>query len=184
MAVTVPSWQQAPTVWDKLKLGNDWLPGPVEVDVPDIDSGLDVRKAPKTNRAQLVDQGYNLVTVTVTMTIGFESLCPDWSSASDQFKQWQAILERIRPKRAQKRVSLSVSHPQLVLAGISAVYVRSVSGLKGSGPGVRTVTLKLVEQAPISAASPGTTVVGKPKGSVDLATLNKAANPAATQTKP
>lgn len=184
MAVTVQSWQQSPSTWDKLRLGNDWLPGPVEVDIPDIDSGLDIRKAPKTNRAQLVDQGYNLVVATVTMTIGFDPIGPDWYSSADQFKAWQAILAKIRPKRAQTRVALSVSHPQFSLAGISTVYVKSVSGLKGRGPGVRTVTIKLVEQAPISAASAGITAVGKPKGSTDIATLSKASNPAVTSTGP
>lgn len=184
MPVTVQSWQQSPSTWDKLRLGNDWLPGPVDVDIPDIDSGLDVRKAPKTNRSQLVDQGYNPVVSTITMTIGFEPIGPDWSSAADQFKAWQRIFEKIRPKRAQKRVALSISHPQYALAGISTVYVKSVSGLKGKGPGIRTVTIKVYEQAPIVPATAGITTVGKPKGSTDVTTLGKATNPAATGTGP
>ena len=79
---------------------------------------------------------------------------------------------------------MTISHPQFSLAGISTVYVKSVSGLKGKGPGLRTVVIKVVEQAPISSAAAGVTAVGKPKGSTNIATLGNASNPAVTQVDP
>lgn len=170
---TVLSWQVEPSTWDRLRLGNDWLPGPVTVDMPDIDSGLDVRKAPKTNRSQLVDQGYNTIISTIEMTIGFDPVDAGWSSADDQFTIWQRIFAKIRPKRAQKRVALTISHPIFNMAGVSTVYVKSVSGLKGKGPGVRTVTIKVYEQAPIVSASAGVTAVGPPKGAPSISSLSK-----------
>lgn len=180
----VPSWQDSPESWDKLKLGDDWLPGPVRVSIQKIDSGLDVRKAPKSNRAALVDQGYNPVRASIQVTIGFDPINSSWPSASDQFKSWQRIFDKIRPKRVQKRSALSVSHPQFSMVGISQVYVMSVSGLEGTGPGIRTVTIDVVEKAKVLPASTGTVGVLKPKGSTSLSTLNKADNPAQNETGP
>lgn len=184
MAGTVPSWQTQPTVWDRVQLGADWLPGRCRVMVEDISSGLDVRKAPKSNRAALVDQGYNPVKATIEMTIGFNPIGADWPSASEQFVRWQAILGKIRPRRAGKRVALAVSHPQFEMAGVGKVFVTAVSGLVGDGPGVRTVTIRVIEQAPIVAASAGTVTAAKPKGSTSLSTLQRAPNPAATDAGP
>jgi hypothetical protein len=186
---TVPSWQAQPEAWDKLRLGNDWLPGPVKVTLAqDISSGLDVRKAPKTNRAALVDQGYNPVKAVIEFSIGFEPIDPGWPSAADQFKLWQGIFERIRPKRAQKRVALTISHPMFVMCGVNSVYVESVSLPIGEGPGLRTLRITVIEVGPIvSAASvgaTGTVAVAKPKGSTALSSLNRAPNPAVSSTGP
>lgn len=181
---TVPSWQTRPSAWDKLLLGTDWLPGPVQVDIQEISSGLDIRKAPKTNRAVLVDQGYNPVKATITLTIGFNPIGPDWPSAVDQFALWQGILGRIRPKRAQKQVAITVSHPQFQIVGVSKVFVVAVSGLMGRGPGVRTVTIRVVEQAPVVPAAAGSVQVAQPKGSTSISTLKKAPDPATNETGP
>lgn len=180
----IPSWQTQPTVWDKLLLGTRWLPGPVQVEMQEISSGLDVRKAPKSNRAVLVDQGYNPVKATIIMTIGFTPIGPDWASAEDQFLQWQEVLAQIRPKRAQKQVALTISHPQFQLVGVSKVFVVSVGGLEGKGPGIRTVRIRVVEQAPVVPAAAGAVGVAQPKGSTSISTLRRAPDPAATDTGP
>lgn len=181
---TIPSWQDEPSIWDRLRLGEDYLPGPVRVSVQRVDSGLDVRKAPKTNRAALVDQGYNPIRGSISFPIGFSPIDDSWASPSEQFKKWLSILDKIRPKRAQKRTALSIVHPQFQLVGVTSVYVTSVSGLEGEGPGIRTVTIEVVEKAPITSASTGTVGTTKPKGSTSLSSLSNASNPAATETGP
>lgn len=183
-----PSWQSQPDTWDRMKLGDDWLPGPVEVTIKDVSSGLDVRKAPKSNRATLVDQGYEPIKVTVKLTIGFNPSSSAWPSALEQFSQWLKINEKLRPKRAQKRNALTVSHPQLAIFGVSRVFVDSISGLSGSGPGSREITISLIEQAPVvSSASfggSGAVQAGPAKAAPPISTLSKAPSPAKTATKP
>lgn len=186
--MAVPSWQTSPEVWDRLKLGDDWLPGPVTVAIKEVSSGLDVRKAPKSNRSVLVDQGYEPIRASIKMTIGFDPSSSEWSSAEEQFKLWQKIFEKLRPKRAQKRNAITVAHPALAMVGVSRVYVDSISGLVGDGPGIRTVQISLIEQAPVVASSSfgggGAVAAGPMKAAPPISTLSKAPSPSKTSTGP
>lgn len=183
---SIPSWQTQPDIWNRLQLGDDQLPGPVKVTLAaPLKSGLDVRKAPKTSKAQLVDQGYELSRFRVTLTYGVDPVDNSWPSAADQISRWFGIVERIRPRKSQARNALSVSHPLCQLCGVSKVYVESLDPCIGEGPGSRTAVIELMEYDKIHPVSSGTVGgTAKPKGSTSLVALDAAPNPATNNSGP
>lgn len=180
----IPSWQSQPSAWDRVVLDGQVLPGLGRVVPKGAGSGLDVRKAPKSHYSALVDQGYEPCKGTLELTVGFEGTSSGYGSAEDQWTALATFIEKVRPKRAQKRHAFAVSHPHFKLFGISRVYVTRVGPLEGEGPGTRTIKIDWVEYARVVAADAGDVSALKPKVNVALSSLERAPKPSATKTGP
>lgn len=185
MATTqIPFWGDTPEAWDQGTIDGNLVPGIMDVEV-NAESGIDERRSPRTHRSVLVDQGYRLARGYITVTLGFEPLSPGYGTPRSQWEAWQALEEKIRPKRAQKRIAHSVVHPKLAIKGIKQVYFTKIGSLQGKGPGVRTIRIDFVEFGPVEPMQVTSgAVTAQPKLSTDLSSLRRAQAPSATETGP
>lgn len=116
-----PGWdtgRQEALAWEFCWLGDDLLPGVVEVT---SDKGRDIHKAkPKgTDGCYLEDEGYEGGKVTIRLTMTTE----------EQWQAYQRILPKIDPEQlgGLKR-PVSILHPEPNAKGIKTVYVVRING--------------------------------------------------------
>lgn len=183
---SIPLWQDEPGTWDVVVLNGVALPGVARVTTDGASSGLDVRTAPKSHYATLVDQGYRAARGTIDLVLGFEGTSAGYGSAADQWSRWLTVLETIRPRKAATRNAFTVSHPALKMLGISKVYITRVGPPEGEGPGVRRVRIDWVEYGRVVSADAGSVGLARPRQDVSISSLDKAKKerPSTSETMP
>lgn len=183
MPQKIPSWLEAPEVWNTCVLNNRPLPGVARVRFT-AKSGLTVRKAPKGHYATIVDQGHPPMSGELIVKFGFEGL-GGYGSAAEQVESWFEIMEEVFPGRRSTRNAYPITYPSLAAVGVTRVFVTDISSPEGEGPRARTATIKWLEYGPVSSAAAGAVTGGpaQPVGTVALSTLADASTFAPSQTE-
>lgn len=140
-----PFWDDEPDLWDEVQLGGDKLPGLCVIDDGEIGRKLDLRKSPGTDGGRIVDKGYDLGKLKISVTI--------WTA--EQFSAWETLLPKILPRRKlTDRQPLEIVHPAINEIGIDAVYIVKISPLKnGSVWGSKTSVIECIEFNPPSSTA-------------------------------
>jgi len=133
----VPFWADGSLdaqAWNFCWLGEDFLPGLVEVEV-DKGRAVDKQKSKGSDGPTLKDEGYEGAVVTITLTI--------WTA--EQWDAWQSVRPKIDPQRAGGlRTPLAIDHPETQDAGVATVYVRRIRSGAPRGS-KKTYTLDCLE---------------------------------------
>ena len=100
---------------------------------------LDAKSAPGSSGGRIVDKGYDLAKVSVTLSL--------WTE--DHFATWGALLEVIQPRAGRRRDAVSIYHPALEAVGISSVVVESISSIEHSGTaGIYRASFEAIQYQP------------------------------------
>ena len=135
--MTAPSPFTDPDTWDTLVIGSVRFRGTFEWGGDLIKRRLDRRHAPGRDGARTRGKGYDLAEVDLTLTV----------TNDDEWADLQALVALVFPRAATPagRDALPCAHPQLALAGISALYGTTLGPLSQSAPTKWTTTIKFVE---------------------------------------
>lgn len=128
-----------PVAWDFVIVADRALP--CLRDYPKARPGrkLDAKSAPGSSGGRIVDKGYDLAKVTVTLSL--------WTE--DHFATWGALLEVIQPRAGRRRDAVSIYHPALEAVGISSVVVESISSIEHSGTaGIYRASFEAIQYQP------------------------------------
>lgn len=157
----LPHWDDLQAPWDRLRLGDNVLPGVWEIESGERACKLDHKKTKGKNSAKIKDQGDEPAKLTAKGRM-IDKL--DWF-------EMQRVLEYIQPRsKAHPRAPLSIAHPAAAFIGITTVYVQRIQ-VPRLNNGVLEVTIDLVEwRQPIEAK---TTNVRKVAGEKFAAWLKK-----------
>lgn len=133
MALEIPEYARAS--WDQITLGGVAFGGLAAVSGDAFKRKIDARRAPGSDGARLVDKGYDLVDLTITLTA--------WEP--EHALQIQRLVQLLAPRGQRGRgLAVNVSHPALAFAGITRVYVQSAS-IPSPNNGMLTWTIKCSE---------------------------------------
>lgn len=100
--------------WDALTLGGLRFTGVTTVTGDAFKKKLDRRRAAGSDGARIVDKGYDLVDLTLTLT--------GW--LPEHAAQMESLVSLVAPRGGSGRgLALDVSYPSLAFAGITQVYV-------------------------------------------------------------
>ncbi len=149
----LPWWGGADAdAWDTITINGYAIVGKVTVTGQGPRKKLDVRSAPGSDGARLVDKGYEPAELDIRFAWWTEQHVDDY--------RW--LVGQAHPRRPGQRVALDVAYPSLAALGITRVVVKSLSPLEPEGtPGVMMCTLAVIEHAPPSAA-PARAVAARP----------------------
>jgi hypothetical protein len=133
MALEIPEF--AGTAWDEITLGGVHFGGLAAVSGDAFKRKIDARRAAGQDGARIVDRGYDLVDLTITLTA--------WEP--EHAAQLQRLVALLAPRGTRGRgLAVEVQHPALAFAGISRIYVTGASLPSPSG-GTLTWTIKASE---------------------------------------
>lgn len=122
--------------WDQITLGGIRFSGLASVSGDAFKKRTDRRHAAGSDGARIVDRGFDLVDLTVTLVA--------WTAA--QGEELLSVYRLVAPRSGAttQRRALDVEYPSLAFAGITQVYVTSAT-LPAPDGGKLTVTLKCTE---------------------------------------
>ena len=124
--------------WDACWLGDDFLPGIVEVEV-DKSRDVDEKKSKGQDGPRLSDDGYPAARVVITLRI--------WTA--EQWDEWQEVYSRIDPQRpGALREPLTILNAETRYRGIDTVYVTRITGRTPQQGGVKTETIECLQWFP------------------------------------
>lgn len=143
------------SAWNFCWLGEDLLPGIVEVTCPKTRS-VDVKKQKGTDGAELEDTGYEPAKVTIKLKI----------TDAEQWEAWLAVLPKIDPQKpGGLRQPLAILHPEPNSMGVTTVYVTTISGDPPTARSGKTITIECLQWFPAPKATK-TSKTPKTKGQV------------------
>lgn len=135
MAEGIPHWDDDHETWDTLKLGNDILPGPWDIEDGAAKRVMDIKKAPGLDGATIKDQGYENGALT----------CVGQFATPEQWLEMQGIAARLRmTQKGKERKPVEISHPKASYLGITRVYITEVVVPKLDN-GIMTATIRVLE---------------------------------------
>lgn len=139
MAEEYPSWIEDPDAWDRVQIGDFYLPGLCTV--MGLESGIDVdvKKTKGKDGATSEDNGIDPAKFDIEV-----HLIDD-----EDFRSWLSIFPKINPRRpGAARQPLEVVHPEPNLLGISQIIVKNIRCGVPSARGGKKYTLQCQEYFP------------------------------------
>lgn len=137
--MNIPFPQNDPIAWDYVIVAGRLLPCLREYPKAKPGRKLDAKSAPGSSGGRIVDKGYDLAKVTVTVSL--------WTE--EHFRTWGQLLDVIKPRAGRARDAVSIYHPALESVGISAVVVESISSIEHSGTaGIYRASFEAVQYQP------------------------------------
>lgn len=115
--------QSDPAAWDYVIVADRALPCLREYPEADPGRKLDAKSAAGSSGGRIVDKGYDLAKVKVTISL--------WTP--DHFRVWGELLEVIQPRAGRRRDAVSIYHPALESVGVSSVVVEKIQSIRHSG---------------------------------------------------
>jgi hypothetical protein len=105
------------TDWDRIKLGEDFLPGVWRCE-GSLGRNMDVKATKGKDGAVIKDEGYE--NAKITLTGQFVS--------RDDLRALEVALKAVHPRRkGATRDPLPINHPALTAIGVTAVYITSIA---------------------------------------------------------
>jgi len=121
MNILVPKLD--PVAWDNVIIADRALPCLREYPKAKPGRKLDAKSAPGSSGGRIVDKGYDLAKVSVTVSL--------WTA--EHFRLWGELLDVIQPRAGRRRDAVSIYHPALESVGVSSIVVESISSIEHSG---------------------------------------------------
>lgn len=133
-----------PVAWDNVIVADRALPCLREYPKAKPGRKLDAKSAPGSSGGRIVDKGYDLAKVSVTVFL--------WTE--DHFRVWGELLEVIQPRAGRRRDAVSIYHPALESVGVGSIVVESISSIEHSGTsGIYKAGFESVQYQPPARAS-------------------------------
>lgn len=107
-----PNWDEAPELWDRIKLGGATLPGTCEITGGSLGVREDIVEE-DGGKTRVNTLNYQPAEVEVTISM--------WTQA--HFDKFKEIVKLYRPRKDGERPVLEVLHPWLEIYGITALYI-------------------------------------------------------------
>jgi len=141
----IPYWEDAPELWDTVRIAGENLPGNAKV------TGDVVRKLTKSNAkgvdgATITDDGADPTDIEIEIVL----------ATREQWKAYQRIVPLLDPNVGKgSATAVDIVHPALALHKIVQVYVERVSiPIPGSDPQTRVVRIKATGWLPKPPPAP------------------------------
>ena len=128
-----------PVAWDNVIVADRALP--CQRDYPKAKPGrkLDTKSAAGSSGGRIVDKGYDLAKVSVTVYL--------WTA--DHFRVWGELIDVIKPRAGRRRDAVSIYHPALESVGVGAVVVESITSIEHSGTaGIFKASFEAIQYQP------------------------------------
>ena len=140
---------QSDTVaWDYVIVADRALPCLREYPKAKPGRKLDAKSAPGSSGGRIVDKGYDLAKVSVTVSL--------WTQ--EHFATWGALLDVIQPRAGRRRDAVSIYHPALEAVGIASIVVESISSIEHSGTaGIYRAGFEAIQYQPAPRSRRGET---------------------------
>lgn len=159
MPTSVAGWVATPSAWDTMTLGGMTVPGLVAV-TGKLARKDDTAEVPGVDGATQTVLGYAPAEFSVTITL--------WTD--EQLAQYQALLRRFRPQRAEGKSAaaraVEVRHPAVQVCGLSQLTVYEMTAPEHTGKSIFRATMQLrefISEVKRSKASAGAkSVTGPP----------------------
>ncbi len=141
----LPYWEDAPDVWDTVRIAGQDLPGNAKVS-GDVVRKLDKKNAKGVDGATITDDGADPTEIEIEIVL----------ATREHWVAYQRVLPSIDPNLGKsKATAVDIVHPALALHQIRSVYVERVSiPVPGSDPQTRIVRIKAVGWLPPPPPAP------------------------------
>lgn len=128
-----------PVAWDFVIVADRALPCLREYPKAEPGRKLDAKSAPGSSGGRIVDKGYDLAKVSVTVFL--------WTE--DHFRIWGELLDVIRPRAGRRRDAVSIYHPALESVGVGSIVVETISSIEHAGTaGIFKASFKAIQFQP------------------------------------
>jgi hypothetical protein len=161
----VPFWEDAPFLWQQIKVAGVYLPGTAVV-TGSVGRKMDSQQSPGSDGSTMTQLGYEPAKVSIKLTLFFP----------EHLERFIKIAPVLRPRKGEKNPpAVPVVHPSLTIMGIHHLHVMSI-GIPEPGAIKGTYEVK-IEMAEFIPERHRRNRVAKPKvatgatagGSIDLA---------------
>lgn len=140
-----------PVAWDFVIVADRALPCLREYPKAKPGRKLDAKSAPGSSGGRIVDKGYDLAKVSVTVFL--------WTE--DHFRVWGELLDVIQPRAGRRRDAVSIYHPALESVGVASIVVESISSIEHSGTaGIFKASFESVQYQPPARGANGSSSGG------------------------
>lgn len=114
-------------------------------DFPEADKGrkLDAKSANGSDGGRIIDKGYDLAKVTITLKLWLR----------EHFALWNEIVPELIPRPGRNRAVVRVVHPALAMLNIEDVVIEKLGSLKHAGKGLFSVKITALEYHPPTSAN-------------------------------
>ena len=131
-------------------------------DFPEAKKGrkLDSKSAPGSDGGRIIDKGYDLAKVSITLKL--------WTR--EHFATWNAVAAELAPRPGRRRNVVQAVHPALAALDIENIVVENIESPKHPGKGLFIIKLTALEYHPSTRANhapPTTTVTRQPPAIVE-----------------
>lgn len=158
-----------PVAWDYVIVADRALPCLREYPKAKPGRKLDTKSAAGSSGGRIVDKGYDLAKVSVTVLL--------WTE--DHFRTWGELLDVIQPRPGRRRDAVSIYHPALESVGVAAVVVESISSIEHSGTaGIHKASFEAIQYNPPARSERGTQVPQTAQFATTTALDDRATSPA------
>jgi hypothetical protein len=137
-------------------------------DFPKAEKGrkLDAKSAAGSDGGRIVDKGYDLAKITITLKF--------WKR--EHFELWNTVVPELIPRPGRNRAVVRVRHPALEMLNIEDVVIEKIGSLEHSGKGLYTLKITAIEYHPATTTNatqtPGRAANGQTEQQLPPAILN------------
>jgi hypothetical protein len=143
MSNQMPHWDNDPESWDIIFFGGQSLPGICRIE--NMKAGkrkTDIKTAPGTDGASIVDQGYEPASFTIIIE----------ATEEKDAKALEVFIQGIQAKRNKALQAYTISYPMLAACSVSSVYVLDLSLDFNKRAQTLTCKLSCVEFIPLKGS--------------------------------
>lgn len=137
--MTTPFPKNNARAWDYIVIDGRRVPCLTDYPKTKRAKKTDAKSAFGRNGARVVDRGYGIAEVSVTV----------WLWTEEHFREWDAILAAILPPAGtRQRNAVAIEHPTLAQLAINQIIVKSVGSIDAKGKGLFSVAFEALEYNP------------------------------------
>lgn len=131
----IPDWNEAPELWDSIRLGGFTLPGRAEITGGSLGYKEDIVQADGDTNVKVNTLSYRPAELEITVSM--------WEQA--HLDKYAAIMKAYAPRKKLDRRPIEVLHPWLEIYGVTYLYIFDMDLPTKVGAGLYEAKLKLRE---------------------------------------